>query len=102
MKTGRSRPGAANSGSARPVQCGEAPRPRRSLRTLAAPARVGRRPARDYPPMVIVSISLLALLAMLPSSLNLPQTNPTETLEYAPVPPDDETPPLQTGNLAAL
>ena len=42
-------------------------------------------------------------LTVLPSSLNLPQTNPTQTLEYAPVPPSDETdeaPPQ--GNLASL
>jgi hypothetical protein len=38
---------------------------------------------------------------VLPSALNLPQTNPTETAEYAPVPPsDDNAPPL--GNFSAL
>jgi hypothetical protein len=39
---------------------------------------------------------------VLPSSLKLPQTNPTQTLEYAPVPPTDQdsTPPL--GNLGSL
>lgn len=58
--------------------------------------------ARNVPPLVIVSIALVLLLAALPSALNLPQSNPSQTLEYAPVPPDDqrETPPL--GNLSAL
>ena len=46
---------------------------------------------------------MLALLALFPSALNLPQTNPGETLEYAPVPPegkDDSTPPA--GNFSSL
>lgn len=45
---------------------------------------------------------MLGMLALLPSALNLPQENPAETLEYAPVPPesDDATPPL--GNLSSL
>ena len=45
---------------------------------------------------------MLLLLAALPSALNLPQTNPSEQLEYAPVPPDDDdvTPP--SGNLSSL
>lgn len=38
---------------------------------------------------------MLLLLALLPSALNLPLSNPSETLEYAPVPPDgsEENPP---------
>ena len=46
---------------------------------------------------------MLTLLALFPSALNLPQTNPAETLEYAPVPPEDQddiTPPA--GNFSSL
>src|SRR5687767_6996608 len=39
---------------------------------------------------------------MLPSALNLPQTNPSQTVEYAPVPPDDEATPDIAGNLSSL
>ncbi|MBW3668537.1 MAG: hypothetical protein KY443_04915 [Actinobacteria bacterium] len=50
-----------------------------------------------------MAAAALIVLAVLPSSLNLPQTNPSQTLEYAPVPPDDETPPPpMPGNLSSL
>ncbi|HUP69735.1 MAG TPA: hypothetical protein VM142_07955 [Acidimicrobiales bacterium] len=58
--------------------------------------------ARSYPPLLAMFVALLLVLAVLPSALNLPQTNPTQTLEYAPVPPDDENPPPPQGNLSAL
>jgi hypothetical protein len=46
---------------------------------------------------------MLIALAVLPSSLNLPQTSPATTLEYAPVPPEDDTPPPpSSGNLSSL
>ena len=46
---------------------------------------------------------MLGLLAVLPSALNLPQTTPSETLEYAPVPPEDQDqPPPATGNFSSL
>ena len=45
---------------------------------------------------------MLLLLAALPSALNLPQTNPSQTLEYAPVPPEDETVTPPAGNFASL
>ena len=35
---------------------------------------------------------------VLPSALNLPQTNPSTTLEYAPVPPEDDDIPPPVGN----
>lgn len=35
---------------------------------------------------------------VLPSALNLPQTNPSTTLEYAPVPPEDDDVPPPVGN----
>jgi hypothetical protein len=58
--------------------------------------------ARKYPPLFVFAIAVLLAVAVLPSALNLPQTNPQETLEYAPVPPeeDDDTPP--DGNVSAL
>src|SRR5205814_610274 len=59
--------------------------------------------SRKYPPLLALGVAALLMLAVLPNSLNLPQTNPTQTLEYAPVPPDkqsDEVPP--SGNLAAV
>ena len=46
---------------------------------------------------------MVLLLAVLPSALNLPQTNPSQTLEYAPVPPEDNsTPPAANGNFSSL
>ena len=58
---------------------------------------------RDYTPLAMASLVMLGLLAVLPSALNLPQTNPSQTLEYAPVPPDDnETNPPPSGNLGSL
>ncbi len=39
---------------------------------------------------------------MLPSALNLPQTSPSQTLEYAPVPPEDENAPDPSGNFSSL
>ena len=57
---------------------------------------------RKYPPLVTILVALILAIAVLPSALNLPQTNPTQTLEYAPVPPEDsdDTPPA--GNLSSL
>jgi hypothetical protein len=76
---------------------------------LAAIAQGPRRGAtapdwlRKYPPLLTGAVALLIALIVLPSSLNLPQSNPSQTLEYAPVPPEDsEDPPPPTGNLAAL
>src|SRR5688500_1174590 len=46
---------------------------------------------------------MLGLLAVLPSALNIPQSNPAETLEYAPVPPEDQNqPPPAAGNFSSL
>jgi hypothetical protein len=39
---------------------------------------------------VLLLLAVVLIIAALPSALNLPQTNPTTTLEYAPVPPTDE------------
>ncbi len=74
---------------------------------MAAAADNGRpAPQRDwvqkYPPLLTVFVALLLALVVMPSALNLPQTNPTQTLEYAPVPPSDDEPPPPQGNLSAL
>ena len=45
---------------------------------------------------------MLLLLGLMPSALNLPQATPSETLEYAPVPPEDEEVPPPTGNFSSL
>ena len=58
--------------------------------------------ARKYPPLLTVAVALLIALTVLPSALNLPQSNPQETLEYAPVPPEDENDSPPDGNLSAL
>lgn len=58
--------------------------------------------ARNYPPLAALVIALVIALAVLPSSLNLPQTNPTTTLEFAPVPPDDDSTPPVGGNVGSL
>lgn len=60
-------------------------------------------PARRYPPLFsIIAGGLIAILA-LPSSLNVPQTNPTQVLEFAPVPPEDsDDPPPPPGNFDQL
>ena len=57
--------------------------------------------ARKYPPLLTVAVALLMALTVLPSALNLPQSNPQETLEYAPVPPEDEDSSAD-GNMSAL
>jgi len=42
-------------------------------------------------------------LLVLPSALNVPQSTPSQTLEFAPVPPtDDEPPPPDAGNTSSL
>jgi len=57
---------------------------------------------RKYPPLAALAIALAIAMVVLPSSLNLPQSNPSTTLEFAPVPPDEDTPPDNTGNLSSL
>jgi len=58
---------------------------------------------RKYPPLIFLVIVLLIAALVLPSALNLPQSNPTTVLEYAPVPPeDDEPPPSAEGNISSL
>ena len=60
-------------------------------------------PAKNYPPLVLASLMVVALLAVMPSALNIPQSTPSETLEYAPVPPEDQDqPPPASGNFSSL
>lgn len=64
----------------------------------------GRRSwVRRYPPLLVVGAALVIVLAVMPSSLTLPQSNPSEVPEYAPVPPEDDAPPPpESSNLQAL
>lgn len=58
---------------------------------------------RRYPPLVTFAVALVIMLVIMPSALNLPQSNPTTVLEYAPIPPEDEDqPPPQEGSLSTL
>lgn len=52
--------------------------------------------ARRYPPLALIGAALLLVLAVLPSALTQQNSNPSEVPEYAPVPPQDETPPQQS------
>ncbi|MFZ6003519.1 MAG: hypothetical protein ACOYXM_06235 [Actinomycetota bacterium] len=59
--------------------------------------------ARRYPPLLSMIGALLIAILVMPSSLNLPQSNPSQTVEYAPVPPEDsDDPPPAQGNLSNL
>ncbi|HEX9888416.1 MAG TPA: hypothetical protein VGA69_02980 [Nitriliruptorales bacterium] len=65
-------------------------------------ATIGRRTHR-YSPLLSGLVSVLLAVFVLPSALNVPQSNPNQTLEFAPVPPqDDQPPPVETGNVASL
>ena len=57
--------------------------------------------ARRYPPLFTVIAAIAIAILVLPSALNQPQANPTQTLELAPVPPTNEKPP-PIGNLNQL
>ena len=70
---------------------------------MAVVQRAGGSAGRTYPPLVLAAVMMLGLLAVLPSALNIPQSTPSETLEYAPVPPEDQNqPPPATGNFSSL
>jgi len=53
-----------------------------------------------YPPLAVVIVALVLTVFALPSALNLPQANPSQTLEYAPVPGDQGQ--TAGGNFAGL
>ena len=56
--------------------------------------------SRRYPPLLLVVAALALAMFALPSALNLPQANPGQTLEYAPVPGDASS--NSSGNFAGL
>ena len=59
--------------------------------------------ALRYPPMLSMLAGLLIAVLVMPSALNLPQNNPTQTVEFAPVPPEDsDDPPPPDGNFDQL
>ena len=58
--------------------------------------------ARRFGPMSMLLIPALLAAFVLPSALNVNQSNPSPTLEYAPVPASDENPPPTPGNLDTL
>jgi len=58
--------------------------------------------SRRYPPLGGALVAALLAVFVLPSALNVPQSNPTQTLEFAPVPPDDQDQPPPTGNVSQL
>ena len=57
---------------------------------------------RRYSPLGVIAASLVITIFALPSVLNLPQTNPTEVAEYAPVPPDSDEAAPPGGNFSGL
>src|SRR4051812_32924222 len=63
---------------------------------------VNQRGVRRYGPLAPVAIAFTLAAFVLPSALTLPQTNPTQTLEYAPVPPTDDSDSPPQGNLGSL
>ena len=66
---------------------------------------IERPPTRDWkrglPPFFLATVFIVLLALLMPNALRLPQQNPTPVLEYAPVPPDDNSSP-NTGNLGSL
>ncbi len=68
------------------------------MASVVLPSRAGSQNVRKGVPLLLLIGGLLIALAVLPSALNLPQTNPSTTLEYAPVPPSDDSVPPPVGN----
>ena len=57
---------------------------------------------RKYPPLAALVVALVITVMVLPNALNLPQSNPSTVLEYAPVPPEDDDNPPQVGSMSSL
>ncbi len=59
---------------------------------------------RRFGPLPGLAVAVLLVVTVLPSALNLPQSNPTTTPEFAPVPPQDQKnpPPVNAGNFAGV
>src|SRR4051794_1586180 len=63
----------------------------------------GRRDAaRRYPPLVLFIFALIIALAVLPSALTLPQSNPAAVFEIVPSPPTDKDQNTPNANFGAL
>src|SRR4051794_20832559 len=62
----------------------------------------GQERARRYAPLAIAASCILIAVFGLPSMLNLPQSNPGQVAEYAPVPPDQNSQNAPGGNFAGL
>lgn len=61
-----------------------------------------QRAAKNLPPLAVSLTAVVAALVMLPSAFNLPQANPSTTLEFAPVPQDGNGNAPGGGNVAAV
>lgn len=70
--------------------------------SILAGSRSGPLWLRKYPPLLALVTSLLIAVLILPSALNLPQANPTQVQEFAPVPPDIDQPPSSEGSISQL
>ena len=70
------------------------------MASVVLPTRNTSQTARKTVPLLMLVVGLILSLIVLPSALNLPQTNPSTTLEYAPVPPTDEDVPPPVGNFS--
>ncbi len=68
------------------------------MASVVLPSRVGSQNVRKGAPLLLLIGGLLIALIVLPSALNIPQTNPATTLEYAPIPPEDDDVPPPVGN----
>lgn len=58
--------------------------------------------SRRYPPLAALAAAVLLAVFVLPSALNLPQSNPSTTVELAPVPPNDQNAPAPPSNFSSL
>jgi len=65
-------------------------------------AGVASTPSRRYPPLLIAVAAIVVAVLILPSSLKLQQANPSETEQFAPVPPSDHPQANPVGNLTSL
>lgn len=70
---------------------------------MAGPTGVdSREAARRYAPLAGMAVVLVLALVVLPSSLTLPQANPSTTLELAPVPPSGQRVVAPLANFSSL